>query len=87
MKEGQLTHTETSPTAATVGNRLYGPSGVMSYRVRLQSGAGGIVDVDVDAATGDEAANLALEQFIGGKVMQVSPAPQKPQRETLKVSA
>ena len=65
-----------SDTAATVGNKLYGESGVMTYRVTVQHGAG-LSAVDVDAATGDEAAATALGKFLGGKVLHVEPAPQK----------
>ena len=75
LKEGSLLHTTHSPTAATVGNRLYGDSGVMLYRVVVQTG-GGIQSVDVDATTGDKAAEAALAKCMGGKVLTVQPAPQ-----------
>lgn len=63
-----------SPTAATVGNELYGPSGAMLYRVRMAGSAVGFVDVK--AATGDAAAAEALTRY-GGKVVHVEPAPQQ----------
>lgn len=77
VKEGNLHVAEISPTAATVGNPLYGPSGSMTYRVLLQTAMGGLVPIDVDAETGDEAATKALAQMPGSKVTNVNPAPQK----------
>lgn len=74
--EGKLAHLQNSPTAATVGNQLYGSSGVMPYRVIVQAAGGSFQAVEVDAATGDEAAVKALAQFMGGKVTYVGPAPQ-----------
>lgn len=74
-KEGALPAQPVSETAATVGNRLYGPSGVMLYRVMVQTAMGTLVPIDVDAATGDEAAELALKQAPGAKVTNISPAP------------
>lgn len=76
-KEGALPPQPVSETAATVGNPLYGPSGVMLYRAMVQTALGGFVPIDVEAATGDEAALKALEQVPGGKVTNISPAPQK----------
>lgn len=76
-KEGVLTHKEQSATASSVGNRLFGPSGVQTYRVQMQSAAGMGASVDVEAATGDEAAEKALAKLPGGKVVHVAPAPQK----------
>lgn len=78
--EGKLLHKETSPTAQTVGTeRLFGPSGVQTYRAVMQTAMGGVVHVDVDAATGDEAAESALKEVPGGKVMNITPSPnQKP---------
>jgi hypothetical protein len=76
-KEGVLTAQEPSPTAATVGNELYGPSGVQTYRVMIQTAMGGAAYIDVDAATGDEAAQQALKQAPTAKVTNISPAPQK----------
>jgi hypothetical protein len=76
MKEGSLAHTENSPTAATVGNRLFPNSGVMTYRVGVQ-GPMGLTNVDVEAATGDEAAIKALESYPGAKVTLVVPAPHR----------
>ena len=65
-----------SPTAATVGNALFGPSGVITYRVSLHNGIGVSV-IDVDAATGDDAASAALAQSPGCKVTHVDVAPRK----------
>ena len=76
VKDGVLTHREDSPTASTRGNEKFGPSGVQTYRVLMQT-AGGFVAADVDAATGDEAAEKGLAQHLGAKVTNVSPAPQK----------
>lgn len=77
MKEGVLTHREVSETAASVGNKLFGPSGVQTYRVLMQTSMGGQAFADVDAATGDEAADLGLGKFPGAKVVNVSPAPEQ----------
>ncbi len=74
-KQGALLHADHSPTASTVGNKLFGPSGVITYRVTMQTAMGGAVAVDVDAATGDEAAIAAHAKYPGGKVMLVEPAP------------
>lgn len=74
-KEGPLLHTIASPTAASASNPLFGPSGVQTYRVLLATPFGQ-AQADVDAATGDEAATMALAQHPGAKVAHVSPAPQ-----------
>lgn len=74
VKEGVLTHSENSETAASANNKLFGPSGVISYRVTVAGGMG-LVMHDFDAATGDEAAELALRKFPGAKVAHVEPAP------------
>lgn len=74
MKEGVLTHREDSPTAASSTNRLYGSSGMMTYRVTI-AGAMGMMPVDVEAATGDDAADAALARYPGAKVARVEPAP------------
>ncbi len=63
-----------SETAATVGNELYGPSGAMVYRVTMAGS--GVSFIDVEALTGDKAAEVALSRH-GGKVVHVEPAPQK----------
>lgn len=73
--EGKLLHQERSPTAATLGNELYKPSGSMTYRVTVSNGSA-LTPVDVEAETGDEAARLALVQNPGCKVAHVAPAPQ-----------
>lgn len=69
-------HTENSPTAATVGNKLFGESGPMIYRVTVQGGMG-LASADFKAATGDDAASAALAKFPGAKVAHVAPAPQE----------
>jgi hypothetical protein len=83
---GPLVHRENSPTAASAHNPLFGPSGVQTYRVRV-AGPGGMSYVDVEAATGDEAAAKALESNPGAKVANVSPAPQSAQRHTVEDEA
>jgi hypothetical protein len=75
-KEGVLTHREDSATAASAYNRLFPPSGAMVYQVTVATGMGHILH-DVEAVTGDRAAELALERFPGAKVAHVTPAPQK----------
>jgi hypothetical protein len=65
-------HQETSPTAATVGNKLFPESGEQTYRVLTTAGT-----CDVRATTGDEAAAAALVRFPGAKVGHVAPAPQQ----------
>jgi hypothetical protein len=75
-KEGALVHKENSPTAASATNRLFPPSGVMPYRVVMQTAMGGFMKTDVEAATGDEAAEKALAEYPGSKVANVTPAPQ-----------
>lgn len=75
-KEGALLHRENSPTAANASNRLFKPSGVISYRVTI-AGPMGMTNVDVDAASGDDAAVAALDKYPGAKVARVEPAPQK----------
>lgn len=62
-----------SPTAASAGRRLYGPSGVIRYRVVLANGAARTATV-VEAASGDEAAEKALVGRAGMKVAYVGPA-------------
>lgn len=76
-EEGKLLHQEQSSTAASIGNPLYGESGPMLYRVTVASGFG-MKPVDVEAKTGDEAAELALRDHPGCKVAHVTPAPQRP---------
>lgn len=78
QQEGVLSHSTLSPTAATVGNRLFGESGVMTYRVTIKNGDL-FIPVDVDAATGDDAAAKAIAKAGGGKVTHVEPAPQSAQ--------
>ncbi len=77
MSEYTLPAQERSPTAASAANPLFGPSGVIPYRVIVDTAMGGRTFVDVDAATGDDAASKALAQFPGAKVALVEPAPQR----------
>jgi len=76
-KEGVLTHREVSETASSVSDRKFGPSGVQTYRVQMQSAQGLGAMVDVEASTGDEAAEKALAKLPGGKVTHVAPSPQQ----------
>lgn len=66
-----------SPTAASASNRMFGDSGVQTYRVQMQTAIGAAAFVDVDAETGDKAAELALAKFPGAKVLHIEPAPQQ----------
>ena len=62
-----------SDTAANSTNRRFGPSGAMKYRVVLVNGSAQSV-VNVEAATGDDAAAAALARHPGQKVAFVGPA-------------
>jgi hypothetical protein len=75
-KEGALPPQPVSETAATAGNRLYSESGPMVYRVQVLNGSA-ITICDVEAKSGDEAAERALAKHPGQKVGHVEPAPQK----------
>lgn len=75
--EGALLHREDSPTAANAHNRLFGDTGVISYRVQMLTAVGGFIPVDVEASSGDDAASRALAQYPGAKVAHVAPTPQK----------
>lgn len=77
VKEGLLHSDEVSPTAQTVGRKLFEDSGVIPYRVTIAAPSGAQSFVTVDAATGDEAAEKALSTHPGCKVAYVGPAPQK----------
>lgn len=75
--EGKLLHREQSPTAASASDRKFPPSGAQVYRAMVQT-AMGLVAIDVEASTGDEAAELALKQAgLGAKVTNITPAPKK----------
>lgn len=63
-----------SPTAASISNRLYGVSGVIPYRVILAQSGGAQTSTVIESATGDGAAELALQKYPGWKVANVSPA-------------
>ena len=69
-------HDKISETAASAHNPLFPSSGVMLYRVTVANGAA-LTTVDVEAATGDEAAAKAIAGQPGLKVAHVEPAPQK----------
>ena len=76
IKDGALLHGSHSPTAQTVGNKLFGVSGAMIYRVTLRHGGGGMGQVDLMADSGDDAAEKALKGNMGAKVTHIEPAPQ-----------
>lgn len=77
MKDGLLTHRETSDTAASATDRKFPSSGEITYRVLVATGMGSMLK-DVEASTGDEAAVKALAHFgVGAKVAHVEPAPKK----------
>jgi hypothetical protein len=61
-----------------LGFKAWPPSGVQTYRVQYRNSEGGMSFVDVEAATGDEAASKALAANGGGKVTNIAPAPQRP---------
>jgi len=75
VKEGAVLHEVNSPTASTLGNPKFGPSGEMTYRVTMASATGAFA-VDVQASTGDGAADAAHSKHPGLKVTHVEPAPQ-----------
>lgn len=60
-----------------LGFKAWPDSGVQTYRVHYKNTAGGMSFLDVDAATGNEAAEKALAQNGGGKVTNIAPAPQR----------
>lgn len=62
-----------SDTAANASKRLFGPSGKMKYRVVMMNGKAQTV-VNVEAETGDEAAEKALLRHQGLQVAYVGPA-------------
>ena len=78
-KEGALIHEAQSPTAATVGNKLFPSSGAQVYRVLVKTSAG-FAPHDVEASTGDEAAETVLRDNPGAYVANVTPAPQSKQK-------
>lgn len=61
-----------------LGFKAWPDSGVQTYRVQYQNTAGGLSSLDIEAATGNEAAEKALAQNGGGKVLNIVPAPQRP---------
>ncbi len=72
VREGVLSHRENSETAASAGNRLFPDSGEQTYRVLVRSGMG-VMPLDVEATTGDQAAELAAAQVPGAFVLNVTP--------------
>lgn len=81
-EDGHLRCNERSETAATVGNKLYGPSGAMDYRVVLAQSGGARTSTTINAATGDEAAEQALQKYPGWKVAYVGPSTESSVRLT-----
>lgn len=77
---------EASSTAASVGNRLYGPSGAIKYLVILAGSGGGQQGCVVTAATGDDAAAEALHKHPGYKVAYVGPAADAPPSITVEAA-
>jgi len=73
--EGAVFHTRDSDTAANSSNRKFGVTGTIAYDVLVQTGMGGRAMARVEAASGDDAAALALAQYPGAKVAHVEPAP------------
>lgn len=65
-------HRSTSPTAANAHDKKFGPSGKITYAVTI-AGPMGLMAVEVEAYTGDEAAEEALKRFPGTKVARVAP--------------
>jgi len=55
-------------------------SGVQTYRVQFTSDSGAIRYEDVEAATGNAAAEIALGKSGGGKITNITPAPQQKQK-------
>lgn len=60
-----------------LGFRAWPESGEQLYRVQYQNAAGGYSFVDVKASTGNEAGENALSEIGGGKITNITPAPQK----------
>jgi hypothetical protein len=83
--ENTVSAAATQEERERLGFKAWPASGVQTYRVQYQNTAGGMSFVDVDAATGNEAAELALKELGGGKVTNITPAPQA--RPTLKVKS
>lgn len=63
-----------------LGFRAWPDSGAQTYRVQYRTANGGMAHVDVKATTGDQAAEKALAEIGGGKVTNISPAPQPRKR-------
>lgn len=63
-----------SDTAANANRRIFPKSGAMDYRVTVGQSGGGMNACVVNAETGDDAADKALRQFPGWKVINVTPA-------------
>lgn len=74
----------TTEEREALGFKAWPDSGIQTYRVHYNNTAGGVSFLDVEAATGNEAAEKALAQNGGGKVTNIAPAPQ---RKTLRAKA
>ena len=73
--EGVVFHSRDSDTAANSTHRKFATTGTIAYDVLVQTGMGGRATARVEAASGDDAAAKALEQYPGAKVAHVEPAP------------
>jgi hypothetical protein len=77
VPENTVAAAATTEEREALGFRAWPASGEQVYRVQYRNSAGGMAYVDVKAATGDDAAKVALEQLGGGKVTNIAPAPQQ----------
>lgn len=73
VKEGVLTHREESPTAENAHKRLHGVSGTIPYAVTVIGSLGPEI-VEVEAATGDEAAAAINRKYPAAKIAHIAPA-------------
>lgn len=73
-EEGPLLHQEASPTAANAHDRKFPDGGVQAYRVLMAQQGGARMATTVQAATGDSAAEQALQKHPGWMVAYVGPA-------------
>lgn len=67
---------DTPEEREALGFRKWPDSGVQTYRVQHETANGGMAHVDVEAKTGDEAAEKARAEIGGGRVTNIAPAPQ-----------
>jgi hypothetical protein len=77
VPENTIAAAATPEEREKLGFRKWPDSGVQTYRVHYRNSAGGLSFLDVEATTGDEAAEMALAENGGGKVTNIAPAPQK----------